>query len=148
MNSRRCTLNWILLILWMVIIFYMSSQPGNISDLQSHGVLDFLKRLGLSINTDLDNMANFIVRKSAHFTEYMILAFLIFNVVINYYGFKKSLILSLIFVFIYASSDEFHQCFVFGRDGKFKDVIIDTLGGTTFLLIISIKRYILKDFNK
>ncbi|MBQ3466792.1 MAG: VanZ family protein, partial [Oscillospiraceae bacterium] len=34
----------------------------------------------------------------------------------------------LLFCFLYACSDEFHQLFVPGRAGMFSDVLIDTVG--------------------
>ena len=42
---------------------------------------------------------------------------------------NKSIIYTIIFVFIYACSDEIHQLFVSGRSGEILDVLIDTTGG-------------------
>ena len=41
---------------------------------------------------------------------------------------------TLLLVFLYASSDEFHQSFVPNRTPLFTDVLIDTAGGTLGLL--------------
>jgi len=74
-----------------------------------------------------------LVRKAGHFFAYFILAGLLT------YGYQKSsrlrpgLILAL--VFLYACTDEFHQVFVPGRSGEFRDVLIDTSGGLCFLAL-------------
>ena len=44
--------------------------------------------------------------------------------------------LSLLFCFLYACSDEFHQLFIPGRSGQFIDILIDTSGALIMLLII------------
>ena len=48
------------------------------------------------------------------------------------------LIYTIIFVFIYACSDEIHQLFIRGRSGEILDVLIDTLGGFTSSFIYTI----------
>ena len=51
----------------------------------------------------------------------------------------------LIFCFIYACTDEFHQLFVMGRSCEMRDVLIDTLGSFVGILIYyKIKLYINK----
>ena len=56
----------------------------------------------------------------------------------NIKDFKKTGILSFLFSVIYASSDEFHQIFVPGRDGNIIDVLIDSSGALVGILISSI----------
>ena len=43
-------------------------------------------------------------------------------------------------VFLYACTDEFHQLFVPGRSGNFRDVIIDTSGGVLSAILFGLKR--------
>ena len=57
---------------------------------------------------------------------YFILFILIYNVISLYVVERKARIYSVIFVFLYACSDEFHQSFIPGRGPAFKDVMIDT----------------------
>ncbi|HCW52726.1 MAG TPA: hypothetical protein DG753_03065 [Clostridium sp.] len=142
MNSKRNIINWCLLIFWMGVIFYMSNQPANISDSQSFKVMSILESLNIDVNGIFGELANFIVRKCAHFLEYMILGFLIMNVVRMYYTIKISSLITLISVFLYACTDEFHQLFVPGREGAFRDVMIDTCGGLTFILFYILFRII------
>jgi VanZ family protein len=147
MNNKRKNIYWSLLIAWMILIFVMSNQPAKVSDSQSIGVLDLFLKLGININGIFGSLANFVVRKCAHFLEYMILALLAFNVFKLYYNIKKVYIMTIVLVFLYACSDEIHQLFVLGREGAIRDVIIDTCGGSLLVLIRSVIIYI-KSFNK
>jgi len=135
MKNKRKIIYWSLLIIWMIIICLMSSQPATISDSQSIGVLYLFSKLGININSIFGDLANFVVRKCAHFIEYMILALLTFNLVKLYFNIKQVVILTIVFVFLYACSDEIHQLFVLGREGAIRDVIIDTCGGIVLVLI-------------
>lgn len=135
MKNKSKIINWSLLIIWMVFIYFMSNQPATISDNQSESVILLLSKFGIDMNGIFGQLANFIVRKSAHFLEYMILSLLAFNVLIMYFDINNVLIIGIIFVFLYACSDEIHQLFVPGREGAIRDVIIDTCGGATLLLI-------------
>lgn len=134
MKNKRKIIHWTLLIIWVIGIFMMSNQPASISDSQSEGVIKILLSIGIDTNSIFGQLANFIVRKCAHFLEYMILAILYFNVAKLYFNRKKVIISTIAFVFLYACSDEIHQLFVPGREGAFRDVLIDTFGGTTALL--------------
>ena len=106
-----------------------SSQPGEES---------------LKISNDL------IVRKLGHFSEYMALGFFSFCYLSNFFiqnnnkrDFKKTVILSFFFSIIYASSDEFHQSFVVGRDGNIIDVLIDSSGALVGILLSSIVYFLI-----
>ena len=133
--DKRKAINWILLILWMIIIFVMSNQPAVVSDKQSSSVIMILTQLGINMNSIFGELTNFIVRKIAHFLEYMILGILILNVLEIQYTRQKIKLLGMMLVFLYACSDEIHQVFVPGREGAFRDVLIDTCGGTFGILI-------------
>ena len=142
MNSQRKIINWVFLIFWMCFIFYMSNQPANISDSQSFKAMAVLEGIGIDVNGIFGELANFVVRKCAHFLEYMILAFLTMNVVKMYFAFKVSSVLSVIFVFLYACTDEFHQLFIPGREGAFRDVMIDSCGALFGIAVIIILKKI------
>lgn len=129
---KRKIIDWLLVILLMVGIFYFSNQEGVASSGTSNGItrviFDFL---------NLDDVLVFdsfhgLVRKIAHFTIYFILGFLIYNAL--YHSFKKDLIyllvLAIVLVMSYAISDEVHQLFIVGRSCEVRDVLIDTSGGS------------------
>jgi len=46
--------------------------------------------------------------------------------------------------FLYACSDEFHQTFVPGRAGQFKDVLIDTAGALIGLIVVTLIRMVVR----
>lgn len=48
---------------------------------------------------------------------------------------KEKIVYCLSLCFFYACSDEFHQLFVPGRSGEFRDVCIDLLGSCIGLLL-------------
>lgn len=138
-------------IVWMVVIFMFSANDGDKSTMQSDKVsymvaAAFDRALGLGMTS-----LTYIVRKTAHFTEYLILGCLLYLAVRTNLTLKTKMvwkklnftyIIPAAMVFIYACSDELHQYFVPGRCSSFKDVMIDTAGGVTGLLIIALVRYI------
>jgi len=90
---------WLPILLWAGLIFTLSSIPSLHSGL---GTWDL------------------ILRKCAHITEYAILAFLLRRALSTPWAAATA--------FLYACSDEFHQSFVVGREGRPRDVAIDSLG--------------------
>lgn len=138
-NKRKKIIAWILIVFWMAFIFFMSNQPGDISSKQSDFVVVLMDMLGIDLNSRFGDLSTLIIRKGAHFTEYMILYFLAFNLLRLYISKKKAYIYSLFIVFGYACTDEFHQLFIEGRSGQFKDVLIDTSGGTFGMVLIYLK---------
>ena len=129
-----------LLIFQMFFIFTMSSFGHTSSDAQSNLFVDFIAqnfphvRHGLENNLISLSTLIFLVRKTAHFTEYAILSSLFFLNLKSWQKPKNStsmnMLLSLIFSFLYACTDELHQIFVPGRSAQFRDILIDTLGAS------------------
>ncbi|SHK80652.1 VanZ like family protein [Clostridium cavendishii DSM 21758] len=146
MNKKNINkiFSWILLIGWMTIIFIMSNEPAKISDEHSNLVLQIVKTLGIPIDSFFGEIAEFIVRKTAHFTEYMILFFLAYKLLRIYLDIKDTCVFGIIIVIGYACTDEIHQLFVPGRSGMIRDVLIDTSGGIFGLFIILLIKYIKK----
>ena len=138
MKNKRVIIPWVLLISWMIVIFYMSHQPGEVSSKQSALVIRMFQFIGINLTEKLGELATFIVRKTAHFSEYFILYCLTLNVFRFYSNNKKIKLYCLIVVFLYACTDEIHQYFVPGRAMAFKDVLIDTSGGGICYIIFEI----------
>ncbi len=132
-------IKWLLVIVWMIVIFIFSSQPGDASEETSQFVIYIFNLLGLDLYGFFGTLAQFIVRKCAHFTVYLILYMLLHNAVKESFSFKKALCVSMIGTFLYACSDEFHQSFVPGRGPAMRDVMIDSAGALLGLSIIYIK---------
>ena len=139
MRNRRLIIRWIALLFWMGLIFYMSNQPGDVSSKQSGLVLKLFQFIGIDLNNELSELATFIVRKTAHFTEYFILYFLSINVMKCYLNIKNAIFYSFIFSFFYACTDEIHQYFIPGRAMAFRDVLIDSAGALLAMIIVKIK---------
>ncbi|MBU3218402.1 VanZ family protein [Clostridium estertheticum] len=137
---RKKYLNWILVIGWMIIIFIFSSQVGQVSNENNKFVIYVFNLLGLNLNNIFGTLSDFIVRKASHFTEYFILYMLIYRAMNKSKKIDmKIFIASILIVFLYACSDEFHQSFVPGRGPAFRDVMVDTCGGLTAFLFIYIR---------
>ncbi len=140
--------NWqiicvVLSIAVMVIIFLFSCENGdNSSDTSGF----FSKLVTAVFIPDFDELSpekqdevmstvHLIVRKLAHFSIYTALGFFVSEA----FGKRKALSsgtgVSLFICFLYACSDEFHQSFVPGRCGAFTDVMIDTSGSLTGILV-------------
>lgn len=124
-----------LFILWLCLIYYFSSQTGTVSGGLSDRVLRWIADiLRISdVNTFVSNFS-FLIRKTAHFSEYFILFILTYEC-FKEYKIKNILIISIIFCVIYAGFDEYHQLFVNGRSGQFTDVLIDSSGSLVSSLI-------------
>ncbi|WP_294392825.1 VanZ family protein [uncultured Clostridium sp.] len=143
-KNKKYVINLILIIIWMCFIFFMSNQPAQTSDAQSLGIINILSGFGIDMNNIFGEITNFVVRKCAHFLEYMILGLLIINLVKQDIRLKDIAIITICSVFLYACTDEFHQLFIPGRDGNLRDVLIDTSGGILSTIIFSLKRLIIR----
>lgn len=131
MNKRK-VFSIIFLIVWMIFIFYMSSLSATTSASQSNKIASNLCNLFKGLN---QNTVNFLVRKCAHFTEYLILGLLCLNM-IKSFGLKS--FLAIIICILYAISDELHQLFVIGRSCELRDVFIDSLGSVSGIIIYNL----------
>ena len=143
MNKK--TISWIIVIIWAIVIFIMSSMNTNESNNSSKHVINNVVEktvettngLGITDKHPSKNKMdqaieklNYPLRKVAHASEYFIFTILILIALKNS-GVKgnKRFIIALVICFIYACTDEYHQTFVNGRTGQFSDTLIDTFGG-------------------
>lgn len=133
----------VLVILWMITIFWFSSQVGDDSSATSGNTIRKIVKFFYT-NITTENLELIVqtlqpfVRKLAHFTIYTIGGFLLYNLSIQL-KLKSKFINSLGFGILYAISDEIHQFFVPGRSCRIFDVFVDTCGlitGITFYIII------------
>ena len=131
-------IKWGAMIAWMIVIFSFSAQTGEQSS-QSSGLIErLLAQFSFMPNQIFGLDIQFMIRKTAHFSEYFILYLLIFNVIKEYQPKKQSLAFSLVGLFLYACSDEIHQAFVPSRACLFTDVLIDTAGGTLAMILVAL----------
>lgn len=136
----------VLTIIWMVVIFIMSSMNTNESNGKSKQTIkktvqkttEISENIGITDTKPTEkqvnetvNKLNFPLRKCAHATEYAILAILIIFTLNSFWGKNysiKKIFIAIIVCFIYSLTDEYHQSFVMGRTSQFTDCLIDTLG--------------------
>ena len=122
---------WAPAALWMIVIFGMSAQSGDVSGAQSGAVvqllLDILLRLtGEAARIDPECL-HLLVRKGAHMAEYAIL-FALYRRALRLSGARRPGAWALVLCAAYAVTDECHQGFVAGRGPSALDVAIDTAG--------------------
>ncbi|MBR3161110.1 MAG: VanZ family protein [Bacilli bacterium] len=136
------TIKWIAFITWLIIIFIFSHQPN--SGDTTHGIIENI--IPILKNSKWLDIINYIIRKLAHITEYLILSLLTISLMKEYTKKEKIIILfSILFCFFYACTDEFHQSLIVGRTSKFTDALIDTVGSLIGIIIYKIKLNTKKD---
>lgn len=139
-------LSFVPALLVMIMIFAFSAEDSDNSSSTSRGFTKSVvsivdSSLNLELTAEQKDIAvedfEHLIRKLAHFTEYMLLGISVFIPIFIFYvrGYTVYFI-SWIFCIVYASSDEFHQLFISGRSASPKDVMIDSLGALTGIVII------------
>ena len=112
--------------IWLLAIFLFSNQVAQDSSSLSS---IFVEPIEAYVPAS-QGIATFLVRKSAHMFLYFILGIMVFSLSREFkLGDLKRTLYSLLFVFLYAISDEFHQKFVIGRSSELRDVFIDSIAG-------------------
>ena len=130
---------WLPVLFMLGVMYYFSTDV--FSGENTRGALDWILRLvwpaGIAHLTQL----NFIVRKTMHFTEYAVLAALVYR------AFRadgpdrwrlKWACYTFGLIAIWALLDEFHQAHTRRRGGSIYDSMIDSAGGLTMLLVIAL----------
>jgi len=114
----------------MIIIFCFSHQPVNESSQLSEGISKpLVEKLESIIKTDIDEEKfEYLIKKLAHFTEYMILGILMYMASSKNNTRNNKVLWCILLCALYAITDEVHQAFVPGRGPGVLDVIIDTAG--------------------
>ena len=136
-------------------IFFFSDQSGTDSHNTSHkfaekaaeGIVKMYPsgKINQNVVTTVAKVLDYPIRKLAHLFIYFMLGLLFYTGLRFILGEKirPAYALIVIFmVFLVACADEINQYFSAGRDASFKDVIIDTVGGTFGLYFF----HIIKDF--
>lgn len=133
-------------LLMIFIIFNFSQQPGDVSAGLSLKIsrkvvttVDYVFEQNWSdaqINQYVDKI-HFYVRKAGHITEYFILAITITLPLYVVFGLRHAIlfIVSGIICVLLACGDEYHQTFISGRTGTPKDVLIDSIGIFSGILV-------------
>ena len=129
-----------LIFCWMYIIFGFSSDTGqqsqSLSDKITIKVVKIIEPqyndMSLASQQKVFKRVSFWVRKTGHFGEYGILGLLVTMFLLTFDSITRKkyiIIITTLWCFLYAVSDEVHQGFVDGRSPMVRDVLIDTAGG-------------------
>jgi VanZ family protein len=129
---------WAPPIIWMAMIFLFSTDvfSGDNTGSLLRKVVSFIYP---GATQELFDSIHFSVRKAGHLTEYAVLALLLFR------AFRSGAqarwrrwwaLSSLLVAFLYASLDEYHQTFTRRRTGSVYDILIDTSGAVTALVLL------------
>ena len=163
MNSKiKLIIKWILVVLWMFVIFFLSSMSGIESNVKSKKTIDkaltetavVTNNLNITnVNPESKKKVNIIekfnrpLRKCMHASVYLVLCILFINALRETKKLNIWFLVSIFLCFIYACTDEYHQTFVDGRTGQFKDVLVDS-SGAVLGSILYFTTYKLKEFLK
>lgn len=128
-------ISYLLLITWLFLIFYLSNQPGDISGGESSNIIyhsfEFIYNIFHIPTTHLNDVVEILhnpIREFMHFLEYLVLGLLVMNVLKQNKISENVILISIMFCFIYAITDEIHQIFIPGRTFEYLDISLDTLG--------------------
>ena len=128
----------------MALIFCFSMQNADASDETSGGI----SRIVIGIfypgyggetpekQTEIYDTVQHYVRKTAHFTEYLILGLLMRFCLLSWFG-KRGWLAAASWgaATLYAVTDEMHQLMIDGRSGQWTDVLLDSAGVLAGVLI-------------
>ena len=135
----------ILLLVWLFVIFYLSSQNGAVSGSNSGGIIKyFLSLFHFSNADDIFNAIHNPLRECMHAVEYFILGLLSYNY-FRLYKFKSAAPFCIVFCILYAISDEIHQIFVPGRTFEYFDLYLDIFGSIIGIFLMQLA---FKDIKK
>jgi len=124
------------LVLWIGVIFFLSSEQGSMAQ-TSRFIGPLLHFLFPTASEETIQLYHFYIRKTAHVTEYGILALLAWRA----FSFSRKFyrwLLPIGLVLVIASIDEFNQSFEPSRGSSPYDVLLDVTGGTAALLVLSL----------
>lgn len=126
-SKKNLIVSWAAVLLCMAVIFILSHQTGEESQLLSD---EFIIVFGLKLTSDF-------VRTCAHFLEYAGLSVLFYNALYRSFGYVRPVI-SVLLSSIYAVTDEVHQLFVEGRAFQISDIIIDSIGAAAGVAVLTV----------
>ena len=121
---------WLPVGIWLTMIFIGSTDLMS-AEHTSRIIGPILRWLQPGISPVRIEQVQFVVRKTAHLSEYAVLSLLIFRALANMIRSERlagAASITLLISSAFAASDEFHQSFVPSRTSSVRDVVIDITG--------------------
>lgn len=140
---------WVATFCWMIFIFILSNESGNVYDIR----MDYFSTIidsYLKVNVSVSHL-----RYVVNTFQFGFLAFIMYyamsatdNISEDEYLFDASesasittenetyILFTFWFTILYAVIDEYHQLFIYGREGRVTDLIIDAIAIVVVLIII------------
>ena len=129
---------WLPLLVWLGVIFLGSTNLMS-AEHTSRLIVPILLWLKPGMAPDRILFILIVMRKSAHVSEYAILALLLWRALRSgpTLRTKRPVLFGAVLVacIVFAASDEFHQSFVKSRTPSVRDVLLDVAGAFLGLLI-------------
>ncbi len=159
----------LVLMLFLGMMYYFSSQEGSISSQQSNKVLVLVDKIRDKVTLQDENIISikekvfnalksygnksYVIRKLAHFSIYACIGIAMAFVI---YLISKKIFMSAFFAYtiatLYAYFDEYRQLSVAGRSGNLQDVLIDSTGAFfgvwIFIFVVGGVSYVTRIFKK
>ena len=129
--SKERVKNWLAVCAWAGVIFYFSTD--HFSSAHTAQLLGFFfSWFWPDMPAEAMSPVHGAMRKLGHWAAYFVLAVLMLRALRVETGKRwewRHAVLTLVFIFVYALTDEWHQSFVPSRSASFGDVLIDLIGG-------------------
>ncbi|HBX22939.1 MAG TPA: hypothetical protein DEF34_04815 [Desulfotomaculum sp.] len=133
-------------IAWMSLMFFGSSIPAISTTEITHLILNILNRLidllpdwlrgNSPISAESYSCFNMVIRKIGHFVEFQVLTVLLLKLLLSIknirHPYQKSGLIAIAFAFL----DELYQSTVPNRSPLLLDVVVDTAGVLTVLVLV------------
>lgn len=142
LNSFRASVSlpWLVLAVAMIALIWGNSLvPGSGSSSISLSVMEAVHGILCALGLPYEWVTNFLVRKAAHFTEYLALGILVAQAfdperTVS----RRTLTATVLACVLVPSIDETIQLFVSERSGQVSDVLLDCCGAATGILLRSL----------
>jgi VanZ family protein len=133
--------SWGPVIVWASAIFFFSTE--SFSSASTSRIFEpALSWLLPDISPAQIVTAHLTVRKLGHWSEYFITAVLLMRALRNELSTKSQTVVAMwaiVWIILYAVSDEWHQSFVPSRTASVVDVMIDALGGICGIIWMTLR---------
>lgn len=126
----------IVFVLWLIVVWGHSLMPGDLSSMESSHFVFLVRPLFALFGNNDEHLMTLVIRKTAHFLEYVVLVGLGNTMAHAWHGnTRKAWAIALAIWIVAPCVDEMIQLFVPDRAGMPTDVLIDMSGGLLGLLI-------------